>query len=182
MISSCQKKSVILIGTCLAISLLLLTGMPSTAFASSKQTTVSMSPKGATSSQAKSGNATKNGYGYTPSKPSNGKNSQVNTQYKEGNTYNSNNSSYAGINQGNSGNLGYNRGFNQNNSSNSGNQINNTKRTYGNQVNTQVTRSNNYNSNNSYYSGTNQGNSGNLGYNRGFNQNNSSNSGNQINN
>ncbi|EFH88461.1 hypothetical protein [Ktedonobacter racemifer] len=185
MISSFKEKSVILIVTSLVISMLLLWGIPSTVFAASRQATVSMSPKGATSSLAGTYNTTKNSDGYTPSKSSNGKNYQVNSQYKQSNSSNSNNSYYSGSHQGNSGNSGYNWGFNQDNGSNSGNQVSNNRHTFGNQINTQVIGSNGpggNNNNNSYYWGVDQGNSGNEGYNWGYNQNNSSNSGNQINN
>ncbi|EFH88464.1 hypothetical protein [Ktedonobacter racemifer] len=177
------KKSVIPIVASLVLSMLLLWGMPSTAFAASRQATVTTSLKGAPSSLAKTRNAIKGGYGYPLSKFPIRLNSQVNNQYKEGNGNNSNNSYYWGIDQGNSGNLGYNAGNNQDNASNSGDQVNNQKSIIGTQINRQVIRrGSGSNNNNSYYWGVDQGNSGNQGYNVGNNQDNASNSGNQVNN
>jgi len=181
MVSSVKKKCVILIVTSLIISLLLLAGMPPAALASSKRATVAMNPKGATFSLAKTGNATKNGYGYTPSYFPNGNNYQVNKQYKEGNNYDSYNSYYWGDHQGNPGNSGYNAGFNRDNGSNSGNQKSSTKDTFRNEINKQVIGPGGADNGNSYYWGVDQGNSGNSGYNVCYNQNDYSNYGNQIN-
>ena len=160
----------------------LFVGMSPAAFASSKQAKVAMSPKGGTSSLAKTGNTAKNGYGYTPSYFPNGEIYQVNKQYKEGNYYHSYNSYYWGDHQGNSGNSGYNAGFNRDNGSNSGNQKSSIKDTFRNEINTQVIGPGGADNGNSYYWGTDQGNTGNTGYNVGYNQNDYSNYGNQINN
>ncbi|EFH90809.1 hypothetical protein [Ktedonobacter racemifer] len=177
------KKRRLPIVASLVISLLLLWGISSTAFAASRQATVAKSPKGAPSSLAKTRNAIKGAHGYPFSKFPNRLNYQVNNQYKEGNSNNSNNSYYWGVDQGNSGNRGYNAGNNQDNASNSGDQVNNQKSIIGTQINRQVIRrGNGSNNNNSYYWGVDQGNSGNQGYNVGNNQDNASNSGNQVNN
>lgn len=125
MVSSFKKKTAILIVTSLIISMVLLSGMPSIAFASSKRATVAMSPKETTSSLAVTRNATKDGYAYTPSNFSNRKNYQVTNQNIQTNDYNSNNPSYEGVNQNNSGNEGNNWGYYQNNHNREGNQVNN---------------------------------------------------------
>jgi hypothetical protein len=182
MVSSFKEKSVLLIITGLAIAMLLLSGMPATALASSMRVIAAMSPKQTTSSFAKAHKVTTDGSGYIPSDFPNRKNYQVNPQYKQSNDNDSNNSSYWGSDQDNSGNRGYNWGLNLDNVSNTGNQVNNPKGTFRNQVNPQYKQSNDNDSNNSSYWGSDQDNSGNRGYNWGLNQDNYSNYGNQVNN